>query len=111
MSCSWRPRSIPITAAGSLISDSPSTRWAGLDEAIDAYRRALEIEPGDVQALQHLGTDLQQTQRFAEAISTFEQIEKIDPSIENCYCGRILCYSELGQHEKAEEIFLSRSVV
>ena len=76
-----------------------------LDEAIDAYRRALKIEKDDVQALHHLGTDLQQTHRFAEAIETFEQIEAIDPSIESAYCGRILCYSELDQHEKAEEMF------
>ena len=76
-----------------------------LDEAIEAYRQALKIEKDDVQALHHLGTDLQQTHRFAEAIEIFEQIEAIDPAIESAYCGRILCYSELNQHEKAEETF------
>ena len=30
---------------------------------------------------------------------------KIDASFEPSYCGRILSYSELGEHEKAEEMF------
>ena len=76
-----------------------------LDEAIEAYRRTLEIEPSDIQALYHLGTDLQQTERFGDAIKTFEQIESIDATFEPCYCGRVLCYSELGEHDKAEEMF------
>jgi tetratricopeptide (TPR) repeat protein len=75
------------------------------EEAIDAYRKALAIEPDDLQALQHLGNDLHQTGQFAEAIKTFEQIEGIDPTFEPSYCGRILAYSELGNHEKAEEMF------
>jgi tetratricopeptide (TPR) repeat protein len=75
------------------------------DEAIDAYRRALTIEPDDLQALQHLGNDLHQTGQFVAAIRTFEQIESLDATFEPSYCGRILAYSELGQHDKAEEMF------
>jgi tetratricopeptide (TPR) repeat protein len=75
------------------------------EEAVDAYRRALTIEPDDLQALQHLGADLHQTGQFEEAIKTFEQMEGLDSSFEPSYCGRILSYSELGNHEKAEEMF------
>jgi tetratricopeptide (TPR) repeat protein len=75
------------------------------EEAIDAYRRALAIEPDDLQALQHLGGDLQQTGQFEEAIKVFEQIQALDATFEPSYCGRILAYSELGNHEKAEEMF------
>jgi tetratricopeptide (TPR) repeat protein len=75
------------------------------DEAIDAYRRALSIEPDDLQALQHLGNDLHQTGQFEEAIKTFEQIQNLDATFEPSYCGRILAYCELGNHEKAEEMF------
>jgi tetratricopeptide (TPR) repeat protein len=74
-------------------------------EAIDAYRRALSIEPDDLQALQHLGNDLHQTGQFEQAIGTFEQIQALDATFEPSYCGRILAYSELGNHEKAEEMF------
>jgi tetratricopeptide (TPR) repeat protein len=74
-------------------------------EAIDAYRRALAIEPDDLQALQHLGNDLHETGQFDAAIKTFEQMEGVEPTFEPSYCGRILAYSELGNHEKAEEMF------
>jgi len=74
-------------------------------EAIDAYRRCLSIEPDDLLALQHLGSDLHETGQFEEAIKTFEQIESLDASFEPSYCGRILAYCELGNHEKAEEMF------
>ncbi len=75
------------------------------DEAIEAYLRCLAIDADDVQALTHLGNDYQQTGRFQDAIKTFEHIQGLDPEYEPCYCGRILSYSELGDHEKAEEMF------
>jgi tetratricopeptide (TPR) repeat protein len=74
-------------------------------EAIEAYRQALEIEPDDVQALNHLGIDLHRVGRVDEALQCFERIETIDCSFEPSYCPRILCYSDLGEHERAEEMF------
>lgn len=75
------------------------------DEAIDAYRRALDIDSNDLQALSHLGIDLHRVGNFDEALRTFERMETIDPSFEPSYCHRILTYGELGQHERAEEMF------
>jgi len=75
------------------------------DEAIEAYTQSLQIEPEDLQALNHLGVDLHQAGRFREALQTFENIEKLDPTFETCYCNRILTYTELGDHQKAEEMF------
>ncbi len=75
------------------------------DEAIDAYRESLEIEPDDVEALAHLADDLSRTGRFGESIKTYGKIETIDASFEPCYCGRIVAYAETGDHEKAEEMF------
>jgi tetratricopeptide (TPR) repeat protein len=74
-------------------------------EAVEAYRQVLQIEPDDVQALSHLGTDLHRIGRIEEALRCFERIETIDPSFEASYCPRILCYCDLGEHERAEEIF------
>jgi len=76
-----------------------------LEEAIEAYRKALEFEPDDLQALWRLGTDFHQVGRFNEALRTFERIEQIDSSFEPSYCSRILTYSEMGRHDKAEEMF------
>jgi tetratricopeptide (TPR) repeat protein len=75
------------------------------EEAIDAYRRALDIDAHDLQALQHLGMDLHRVGNFDEALKTFEQIEQVDPTFEPSYCQRILTYTELGDHERAEEMF------
>src|SRR5262249_19649433 len=51
------------------------------------------------------GVDQHQAGRLNEAVETFQKIESIDPSFEACYCNRILTYSEMGEHEKAEEMF------
>jgi len=75
------------------------------EEAIEAYRHALEIESNDLQALNHLGIDLHRVGNFDEALRTFQQIESIDPAFEPSYCHRIITYSELGDHERAEEMF------
>src|SRR5437588_11886371 len=75
------------------------------DEAIDAYRKALEIDANDVQALDRLGPDLHRIGNFDEALNTFERIETIDTAFEHAYCHRILTYSEIVDHEPAEEMF------
>ena len=75
------------------------------EEAIDAYRRALEIDADDVQSLNHLGVDQQRVGQYEPALRTFERIEQVDPSFEPCYCNRIATYNELGDHDKAEEMF------
>ncbi len=75
------------------------------DEAIEAYEQALIIDPNDLQSLNRLGMDLHQSGRLEEALRTFSQIETIDPSFEPSYCNRILTYNEMGDHEKAEEMF------
>jgi len=75
------------------------------DEAIDAYRRSLEIDPNDLHAMTHLGADLRRIGNLDESIATFDRIEAADPSYEPSYCHRILAYAEIGDHQRAEEMF------
>jgi tetratricopeptide (TPR) repeat protein len=75
------------------------------EEAIDAYRQALEIDPNDLQTMNRLGMDLHRVGRFKLALQTFQKIEHIDPAFEASYCNRIITYTELNEHEKAEEMF------
>src|ERR1700733_13189207 len=75
------------------------------DEAIEAYQNALAIDPHDVQTLHHLGADFHEMGRFDDAVSALEKIESLDAGYEPAYCGRILSYANLGQHQRAEEMF------
>ncbi len=75
------------------------------EEAITAYRRALEMESDDLELLNAVGTDCTRVGKHREAIEFFERIERIDPAYEACYCNRIIAYSELDQHDRAEEMF------
>src|SRR5438874_86490 len=76
-----------------------------LDEPIEAYRESLEIEANDIEALNHLGIDLSRVGRHEEAIKSFERCERLDASFEPAYCHRIFTYCEIGEHDKAEEMF------
>jgi tetratricopeptide (TPR) repeat protein len=75
------------------------------DEAIQAYTDALAIDGDEVEMLCRLGEDQFRTSRFEPALRTFERVEQLEPSRESCYCDRISIYCELGEHEKAEEMF------
>src|ERR1043166_6930485 len=76
-----------------------------VDEAIEAYREALDIDPNDISILNRLGLDQHRVGKLKQAIETFNKIERIDHTFEPCYCNRIITYAEMGQHERAEEMF------
>ncbi len=75
------------------------------EEALTAYQHALEIDPDDLELLVAAGADCVRTGQYRPSIRFFERAESIDPSFEPCYCNRIVAYSELGDHERAEEMF------
>ena len=75
------------------------------DEALAAYRKALSLDPEDLETLNAAGTDCVRIGRYKQAIRFFERVQKLDPAFEPCYCNRITAYSELGEHERAEEMF------
>ena len=75
------------------------------EDAIGAYRQALEIDPEDVEVLNALGHDCTRAAEFDAAIAYFERVEAIDPAYEPGYCNRIIAYAEKGDHERAEETF------
>ena len=75
------------------------------DEAIEAYKRALEIDPNHLATMAQIGADLRRIGRPDEAIATFERIEAADPTFEPGYCARVQIYAEIGDHQRAEEMF------
>jgi len=74
-------------------------------DAVRDYRLALELDPNDPATLWHLGTDLHRLGDFPAALGAFERMEKVDRSNESSYCPRVLIYADLGEHDKAEEMF------
>jgi tetratricopeptide (TPR) repeat protein len=75
------------------------------DESVDAYRASLDLEPGDVDVMIALGVNLARLNRCEESIAALENAARFAPDLEVVYCYRILAYSELGHHDKAEEMF------
>jgi tetratricopeptide (TPR) repeat protein len=75
------------------------------EEALDAYSRAAQIEPKNLPVQERLGIDLYRTGRLRQALRAFTRINAEDPAYESAYCHLILVHAELGDHEKAEEMF------
>ena len=74
-------------------------------EATEAYRLAHDLDPHDPEVLNCLAVDYTRLGQYDLAIKAFEELEKIEPDFEPSYCNRIITYSEMGLHEKAEEMF------
>lgn len=74
-------------------------------DAVEAYQRSLQLEAGDPDVSLALGAALAHMGKFAQALTVFEDLARLYPDLEPTYCNRILVYSELGRHEKAEEMF------
>ena len=75
------------------------------EEAVEAYEAALELEPGDQDVAVALGVNLARLARFSRALDVFEELARAYPDFEPAYSHRIGIYAELGQHDRAEEMF------
>lgn len=81
------------------------------EEAIEAYRRSLQLEPDHRDLLTFLGVDYIRTGQLLAALEVFERVARIDPNYEPAFCHRILLYAELGDHDRAEEMFYSAQLL
>jgi tetratricopeptide (TPR) repeat protein len=75
------------------------------EEATGAYKEANRIDPHDLATLNHLGVAQFRMGQLKQAAGTFRQIETLDATYEPAYCNRIIVYSQLGDHDLAEEMF------
>ena len=81
------------------------------DEAVTAFRKAVDLQADDIESLNALGIDLTRTGAPQAALECFERCEKLDSAYEPSYCNRIMAYSDLGDHDKAEQMFyLARQI-
>ncbi len=75
------------------------------EDAIECYGTALSNCSDDIEILNCLAIDYTRIGCYDMAITTFEQIEDIQPDFEPAYCNRIITYTEMGNHEMAEQVF------
>ena len=75
------------------------------EEAINEYKQAIDLAGDDVEILNSLAVDYTRTGLYDLSIEIFEKIEQADPDFEPAYCNRIITYTEMEQHRKAEEMF------
>ncbi|MHC4462272.1 MAG: tetratricopeptide repeat protein [Planctomycetota bacterium] len=75
------------------------------DEAIEALKQAIRIDPNFVNA--HVGLALLYTKlgRYDEAIQAYQQVIHIKPDDSDAYVGLGLAYSELGRYQEAIEAY------
>lgn len=75
------------------------------------FLKASDLQKDDVEILNALGVNMTRQGKYAEALETFTQIEKVNPRYESSYCNRIITYTEMGLHDQAELMFyLARQV-
>lgn len=72
-------------------------------EAIEAYGRALELDPEWTDALLGLATAQMHGGRLDEAIATTERIARIDPEDAFAYTTQSMCYQRKGLIDEAEK--------
>lgn len=81
------------------------------EDAADSFARAADLDPEEPAYLHALGNALLRLARWREAIEAFARLEKLEPMYEPAYTSRILAYAELGDHDRAEQMFyLSQQV-
>jgi len=74
-----------------------------LDDAIDMYRKALELDPNYQDALHGLGMALHNRGRIDEAIVTAKHLVEIDPDDILAHTSLSMFYQAQGQIEEAEK--------
>ena len=74
-----------------------------LDEAIQMYRKALEVDPTYQDALHGLGMALFNRGHFEEAIATAKRLIEIDPDDILAHTSLSMFYQSQGRIEEAEK--------
>ncbi|QDU32915.1 TPR repeat-containing protein YrrB [Poriferisphaera corsica] len=81
------------------------------EEAIVSYQRAVDLDAQDIGARMCVAVNHIRIGKPHRAIKLLEEIEALQPGTEATYCQRIAAYTQLGDHEKAEEMFyLARQI-
>lgn len=75
------------------------------EEAADAFGRAAETDPREPAYWAAYGERLLRLRRWREAVGVFEAVAQLQPDDEPAYANRVWAYTELGDHDRAEQMF------
>ena len=71
------------------------------EKALEAYAKALELDPEYVYAYNGRGNAYQALGEYEKAVSDYDRALELDPEYVNAYNGRGNTYKALGEYEKA----------
>ncbi|MBF0318316.1 MAG: tetratricopeptide repeat protein [Nitrospirae bacterium] len=76
-----------------------------LDESLDAFNKAIAIEPNRVDVYINKGVVYMRTRRFEQAMESFKKAIELKPDIPEAYNGLGEAMMALGRHETAALLF------
>jgi tetratricopeptide (TPR) repeat protein len=82
---------------GKAFYENPTTQ----NEALDAFRKALQLAPESVRDQLNYGLALLRAGKTPEAITQLEAVQKHDPSLPHSWFNLGITYKKQGEHEKA----------
>jgi tetratricopeptide (TPR) repeat protein len=89
----------PYLEAARLLADAGRP-----EKALECYNLALQLDPGNVEALVYKGATLTELQHYDEALAIFEKILKVAPDIEEAVTGKGFALLGLGRVEEALQL-------
>ena|SRR2546425_4120682 len=70
-------------------------------KALNAYKRALLLDPNDVDLRMKTGNVLQSLERYAEALAAYEEVILLDPNYANAYLNKGSVLFDLNRYAEA----------
>lgn len=76
------------------------------DEAVDAFQRAVELQPDDHAAINRLAATLANADRSAEAVPLYARLLQLRPAFARGWTNLGVAYANLSEHEEAARAFV-----
>ena len=89
----------PYLDAARLLADAERP-----EKALECYNLALQLDPGNVEALIFKGATLTELQHYDEALTCFDKVLKHAPDIEEALTGKGFALLGLGRVEEALQL-------